>query len=482
MSYLVFSVFVCLLCAHLPTTKSEHSVPYKVGYIDQYVDHFNFARFGNQTFKERYLIQDKWWDKKNNGPIFFYTGNEGPIEAFWKASGLMFDLAPRFGALILFGEHRYYGKSLPFGPSKSFQRPYIGLLTMRQALADFAYLINSIKKQHGAEKSPVIAFGGSYGGMLAAYFRMKHPSVCDGSIAASAPIYLLNPKFDHSFFFTDVTKDFSESVSGCVPRIKRAFTKMDQLMTEGKKGLAMLTKYFQLCQPLTGKAAYTHLLGWIRNAFTNTAMFDYPYATNFLPVGNPVKFSCDHVLSAADDISGLAAASGIYYNATFGPLKCFDISKEYVSCADPTGCGIGPNAWAWDYQACTDILLPPGSNNVTDMFPILPFNDTLRNEYCMKTWGTKPNPDWAYWGQDLRTTSNIVFSNGNLDPWHRGGVLKDVSKSVRAFMVIGGAHHLDLRGHNSKDPVSVIKVRGQEAKMIEEWVMKAKKSRQSIST
>ena len=66
-----------------------------------------------------------------------------------------------------------------------------------------------------------------------------------------------------------------------------------------------------------------------------------------------------------------------------------------------------------------------------------------------------------YGGRSLEAATNIVFSNGLLDPWSSGGVLKPVGGTT-ALIIPEGAHHLDLRASNPKDPVSVVDARKKE--------------------
>ena len=65
----------------------------------------------------RYFVHDAWW--KPGGPIFFYAGNEANVELYVNNTGLMWESAERFGAALLFAEHRYWGESCPFSPGAS---------------------------------------------------------------------------------------------------------------------------------------------------------------------------------------------------------------------------------------------------------------------------------------------------------------------------------------------------------------------------
>lgn len=146
------------------------------------LDHFTFV--DNRTFPLRYLINNSFVEDERS-PILFYTGNEGDIELFAENTGFMWRLATELRGLLVFAEHRYYGKSMPFGNDSYKDPQHLGYLTSEQALADFADLLQFLNPD---SQRPVIAFGGSYGGMLAAWFRIKYPHLVTGALASSAPV------------------------------------------------------------------------------------------------------------------------------------------------------------------------------------------------------------------------------------------------------------------------------------------------------
>ena len=116
-----------------------------------------------------------------------------------------------------------------------------------------------------------------------------------------------------------------------------------------------------------------------------------------------------------------------------------------------------------------------------DMFSIC-LNIALTS-YCNKRWGVTPDPNWVrtHFGGSAadptsgfrKSASRIIFSNGLLDPWHGGGFLEDVGRQeddMPAVILQHGAHHLDLRSANAKDPKTTVEARGTELGYIRKWL------------
>lgn len=74
-------------------------------------------------------------------------------------------------------------------------------------------------------------------------------------------------------------------------------------------------------------------------------------------------------------------------------------------------------------QACTEMVMPICTTGTTDMFEPAPWNFTEYSAECYRKYGVYPRERDAritYGGAMLQAASNIVFSNGMLDPWTAG--------------------------------------------------------------
>ena len=60
---------------------------------------------------------------------------------------------------------------------------------------------------------------------------------------------------------------------------------------------------------------------------------------------------------------------------------------------------------------------------------------------------------------ELRYASNIIFSNGDKDPWSYGGIMTPLNDKLPVILIENASHHMDLRSPNKADPQSVIDAR-----------------------
>jgi lysosomal Pro-X carboxypeptidase len=183
---------------------------------------------------------------------------------------------------------------------------------------------------------------------------------------------------------------------------------------------------------------------WLQDAFDYLAMGNYPYPSSYILNGDgtlpayPFRVACSGAIAnpqlaaVGGDalLSALADAVSVFYNYT-GDKPCFN----YTQGVNPATQDDGD---LWGYQYCTEMFMPMGRDGVTDMFWPQPWNQTLAVEQCQSQWGVKPKVTWAdtvFGGRSLTAASNIVWSNGDLDPWARLGVTTSPSPSLHAVLV-----------------------------------------------
>jgi lysosomal Pro-X carboxypeptidase len=221
----------------------------------------------------------------------------------------------------------------------------------------------------------------------------------------------------------------------------------------------------------------------------NIPQQDYPY-----PIGNnpawPVNATCAILVTALaesesnGDAKALIAAA---VNVTDTQVGTHSTSACFPTLGEGPGSvpGDGPGPGNWGFQSCTENLhmfsarSPIGSPSGIRDFK---FNLTKISDMCNGIFGVRPDPmalakryGGFKLGDGLAGVSNLIWSNGALDPWHGGGFLKpgDPSTGNHWILMQKGAHHLDLRAPNPADPAEVTAARVLEASIIGGWIKDA---------
>jgi lysosomal Pro-X carboxypeptidase len=390
---------------------------------------------------------------------------------FANNTGFMWENGPQFRAMNVFAEHRYYGTSMPYGNDSFSSLNKVGYLTTEQALADFANNIEYIKRKYKCPDSPVILFGGSYGGMLATWMRIKYPHLSIGALAGSAPIFQFPGIYNCSLYTERLTKDYTEYSPSCSESIRKSWSSIRK-KAETPEGRNFLSRTFNVCEEeqFKDKDDVDKLITYLIAAYDSMSMTDYPNPADFLqplpayPIKEACKFLNEPNSQGENLIKRVYSAISIFYNYT-GQVPC----TTFV-----------PNEMdrGWGIQACSEMVMPICSNGVTDMFEPAPFDLEEYSRDCFDKYGVRPDRylairEWG--GRDIQDIRNIIFSNGERDPWSLGGVFGSdrtvrYDNSVHIINIPHACHHEDLRGTGKNDPQLLRDVRRQEVRVIGDWI------------
>lgn len=161
---------------------------------------------------------------------------------------------------------------------------------------DFVELIKFVREDYNMEDKACIVFGGSYGGMLAGWLRMKFPQTFQGALAMSAPILYFQgaPSAPENAFGDIATEDFRASLDKSPALIREAFEYMMDMKLRPDTW-AELDATFNTCTAIGSEQDIEYLYEHLSNGYLYMAMTDYPYPANFLepmpawPVAESVK-------------------------------------------------------------------------------------------------------------------------------------------------------------------------------------------------
>lgn len=213
------------------------------------------------------------------------------------------------------------------------------------------------------------------------------------------------------------------------------------------------------------------------------AMTDYPYASDFLTSmpANPVNVSCEAGWADWTNTTGtdtdqktlllnLIKTADVYFNSAKKADYCVNFKD--------TGATGSLDGDAWNVLQCNQLAMPNSTGDAS-MFLKYSFDYVANTASCQKQYGMSPDYTWAvreFGGaminRDFSGYSNIIFSNGNRDPWIAGGVTEFIGLKLPYYIIQGGAHHLDLRLPNIADKgTDVERVRNHEILDMEQFIM-----------
>jgi hypothetical protein len=217
-------------------------------------------------------------------------------------------------------------------------------LSADQALADLARIIGHIKSDLNTANSKVVTIGGSYPGNLAAWFRLKYPSVTHGSIASSAPV---TAQTNFAAYMDVVGQSIIHfSGQGCFDAFESAAKTVASYAQAGN--YAQLQTDFNTCGPMTSTNDLKILLSDLMGNVQGTIQYNNEHSG----VMN-VTDICATMQQSSDAYANFVSLQALYRAANGQTCEDASYADTAAYLSDPKKDSAN-NARPWTYQTCNE--------------------------------------------------------------------------------------------------------------------------------
>jgi len=254
------------------------------------------------------------------------------------------------------------------------------------------------------------------------------------------------------------------------------------LVDKSALGRKKVGELFKTCAPLQSNLDISTLMSNLMGNWMGTVQYNDEN-------GNPVdiKYLCNIMFNATTPLNGYIAVNDFFMQSQ--ELECQDVSYidsvfQLQNTTIDLLTGVGMRQWY--YQTCTEF----GYYQTTDSSN-QPFGNLVPLEYytkyCRDVFGFDfqqqfiDETNTCYGGSNLPSNgpTNILFVNGNIDPWHSLSVTQDISDTVKSILISDTAHCANILPTNESDPPDLTAARVRTSNQIGVWLSQAKQSNKS---
>eukprot|EP00656_Telonema_subtile_P052738 TRINITY_DN7427_c0_g1_i1.p1 TRINITY_DN7427_c0_g1~~TRINITY_DN7427_c0_g1_i1.p1 ORF type:complete len:488 (-),score=107.04 TRINITY_DN7427_c0_g1_i1:108-1571(-) len=441
------------------TLSDEYPAP---RYVLQPQDHFDASN--KRTWLQAYYVNDTFFTKGSDAPVFLCVGGEGPpIDGSAVVSSVHCNVAVEWlaetKALMIAVEHRYYGcHNMSACPYSAQDQDPLKFLSSRQAVEDLANAHSHITTEYGlSAQNKWVSWGGSYPGMMASFVRIKHPELIHASVASSAPVIA---QLDMPEYNNIAAEAYGlPSVGGspaCTAAIAKGHAVIGDMMKD-EAGRDTLQKQF-------GVSATSLLSRAGQASFAGNGVTYFPSQGND-PACTTPGCNIEQICKVMVDMT---IGSEVDRLAKLKSLQSTDVLS-------------GSNELDyWGYQTCNEfgfyqtcevgskcfytqglVLLKDMDGFCTSQFKISAA-DVAKNIEDTNT----------FYGADHPKATRIFYPNGDVDPWH--GLSKlTAGPELPVLMVSGASHHAWTHPSAPTDQQSVIDARQKIRVQVAAWLAEA---------